>query len=98
MNISNRQQLLGIAAIAAVALFAGDKLVFSPLVKSWKARAAQIAELKKSVGQGTMLRDREKSIRFAMNCPDLDAIVIGFKSQAEIDEAIERMDRALAGA
>jgi len=26
----------------------------------------------------------------------LDAIVIGFKSTAEIDEAIERMNRALA--
>ncbi|MCX7817897.1 MAG: aldo/keto reductase [Kiritimatiellae bacterium] len=40
--------------------------------------------------------DREKSIRFAMSLPEVDAITIGFKSRAEIDEAIERMNRALA--
>jgi 1-deoxyxylulose-5-phosphate synthase len=47
-------------------------------------------------GEFTQPEDREKSIRFAMACPDIDAVVIGFKSQAEIDEAIERMNRALA--
>jgi len=40
--------------------------------------------------------DREKSIRFAMACKEIDAVVIGFKSREEIDEAIERMNRALA--
>lgn len=40
--------------------------------------------------------DREKSIRFAMACPDIDAVVIGFKTTQEIDEAIERINRALA--
>ncbi len=42
--------------------------------------------------------DREKSIRFAMACKDIDAVVIGFTSAKEIDEAIERMNRALAEA
>lgn len=42
--------------------------------------------------------DREKSIRFAMRSDFLDAVVIGFKSTAEIDEAIERIDKALAEA
>jgi hypothetical protein len=40
--------------------------------------------------------DREKSIRFAMSCPDIDAIVIGFTARPQIDEAIGRMNRALA--
>ena len=40
--------------------------------------------------------DREKSVRFAMAHPDIDAIVIGFKSAAEVDEAIGRVNRALA--
>jgi predicted aldo/keto reductase-like oxidoreductase len=40
--------------------------------------------------------DREKSIRYAMSCKEIDAVVIGFKSAQEIDEAIERMNRALA--
>jgi predicted aldo/keto reductase-like oxidoreductase len=52
----------------------------------------------KIYGNGEFLdpEDREKSIRFAMSRPELNAVVIGFKSPAEIDEAIQRMNRALA--
>lgn len=54
----------------------------------------------KILGNGEFVRaeDRERSIRFAMSRPELDAVVMGFKSRAEIDEAIERMNRALAEA
>ncbi|MBN2507296.1 MAG: aldo/keto reductase [Verrucomicrobia bacterium] len=54
----------------------------------------------KIIGNGDFTRaeDREKSIRWAMSRPELSAVVIGFKSAAEIDEAIERMNRALAEA
>ena len=31
-----------------------------------------------------------------MSRPEMDAVVIGFKSTAEIDEAIQRMNQALA--
>ena len=47
-------------------------------------------------GSFTDPADREKSIRFAMACKEIDAVVIGFKSRGEIDEAIERINRALA--
>ena len=40
--------------------------------------------------------DREKAVRFAMARPEISAVVIGFKSEKEIDEAIQRIDRALA--
>lgn len=40
--------------------------------------------------------DREKAIRFVMQSNLTDAVVIGFKSQAEIDEAILRINNALA--
>jgi predicted aldo/keto reductase-like oxidoreductase len=52
----------------------------------------------KLIGNGdfTNPEDREKSIRFAMQSGLLDAAVIGFKSPAEIDEAIERINNALA--
>jgi predicted aldo/keto reductase-like oxidoreductase len=46
-------------------------------------------------GQFVNAEDRERSIRFAMSCRDIDAVVIGFTSRAQVDEAIERMDRAL---
>jgi predicted aldo/keto reductase-like oxidoreductase len=52
----------------------------------------------KMIGNGdfTNPEDREKAIRFAMQQVPLDAVVIGFKSNAEIDEAIRRMNSALA--
>lgn len=51
----------------------------------------------KMIGNGAFTRpeDREKSIRFAMEPGRCDAVTIGFKSPAEIDEAILRMNRAL---
>jgi predicted aldo/keto reductase-like oxidoreductase len=54
----------------------------------------------KIFGNGTFTdpADREKSIRFAMACKEIDAVVIGFKSKDEINEGIERINRALAEA
>ena len=46
-------------------------------------------------GSFTDPADRDKSIRFAMSHPEIDAVVIGFKNRQEIDEAIERINRAL---
>jgi 1-deoxyxylulose-5-phosphate synthase len=39
---------------------------------------------------------RDRSLKFAMGCKDIDGIVIGFTSTSQVDEAIERMNRALA--
>ncbi len=63
MKIKNRQQGLAIIAISVVALLASDRLIFSPLARSWKARADRIVELKKSISRGAMMRDREQAIR-----------------------------------
>jgi len=52
----------------------------------------------KLIGNGdfTDPEDREKAIRFAMQPGLVDAVVIGFKSTAEIDEALMRINSALA--
>jgi predicted aldo/keto reductase-like oxidoreductase len=52
----------------------------------------------KLIGNGDFVKaeDREKAARFAMSRPEISAVVIGFKSRPEIDEAIQRIDRALA--
>ena len=52
----------------------------------------------KILGEGdfTNPKDRERSIRLAMQCGLLDSVTIGFKSTAEVDEAINRMNSALA--
>jgi 1-deoxyxylulose-5-phosphate synthase len=72
----------------------------SPVVAELRAMRAKGRGVigMKIIGDGefTQAEDREKSIRFAMSRPELDAIVIGFKNTAEIDEAIRRTNEALA--
>jgi Tfp pilus assembly protein PilO len=63
MKIENRQQFLVVLTIAVAALFVGDRLVFEPLAKWWKVRAAQVAELRQEVGNGRLLLRREQAIR-----------------------------------
>lgn len=62
LNRQNRQQMLIILALA-VALLAGDKLLLTPLTKSWRERNVRIADLRKSVNQGGQLLEREQTIR-----------------------------------
>lgn len=66
-------------------------------IKAMRARGRGIIGMK-LIGNGDFKspEDREKSIRYAMQCGLLDAAVIGFASPAEIDEAITRINRALA--
>jgi hypothetical protein len=63
LPLQNRPRLLGLLAIAAVVLLAGDRLVLTPLVRGWKERATRIAEFKKFVAQGELLLERERAIR-----------------------------------
>ncbi len=51
----------------------------------------------KLVGEGRFTNpdDREASLKFAMGLGLIDAVTIGYKSVAEIDEAIERTNRVL---
>ncbi len=46
-------------------------------------------------GQFTRAEDRDAAIKFVMGLGAVDAITIGFKSTAEIDEAIERINTHL---
>jgi predicted aldo/keto reductase-like oxidoreductase len=46
-------------------------------------------------GRFTGPEDRDASLKFAMNLGCVDAVTIGFKNTAEIDEAIERMNRVM---
>jgi 1-deoxyxylulose-5-phosphate synthase len=68
-------------------------------IQAMRAKGRGIIGMK-IIGNGEFVtaEDREKSIRFAMSRPELDAVVIGFKTRSEIDEAIERINRALAQA
>jgi Tfp pilus assembly protein PilO len=63
MKIQNREQLLMVAVLALVALWAGNLLVFGPMAKWWHARQDKIKELRQDVTQGKSLIRREAYIR-----------------------------------
>lgn len=46
-------------------------------------------------GRFTAAEDREAAMKYVMNLGCVDAVTIGFKSTAEVDEAIERMNRVM---
>jgi predicted aldo/keto reductase-like oxidoreductase len=52
----------------------------------------------KMVGNGTFVNaeDRQKAMNFAMSRPEVSAVVVGFKNRGEVDEAIRRVNTALA--
>jgi hypothetical protein len=60
MQTKNRQQLLIIVTIAAVSLFAADRLVLSPLLKAWSVRATRIADLHKNIDRANAMMQREQ--------------------------------------
>lgn len=63
MQLHNRQQWLTVVAIGAAALFAGDKLLLTPLINAWKVRAARVTELRQQVSDGKAMLSREQVIR-----------------------------------
>lgn len=63
MPIKNRQQLLIILAATAIGLFAGDRLLLSPLTNAWSVRAKRIADLRGQLEEGRRLLVREQAIR-----------------------------------
>jgi predicted aldo/keto reductase-like oxidoreductase len=66
-------------------------------IKAMHAKGRGIIAMK-LCGNGDFTRpeDREKAVQHAVKCGFVDAMVIGFKSPAEVDEALERLNRALS--
>jgi len=94
MNLKNRQQLLTVLAIAVVALWAGDKLIFSPLVASWKARATRIAELRASIEKGSKLLERDRSIHSHWNAMRTNTLPSAASvAEGQVFRAFERWSR-----
>lgn len=91
MNLSNRQQLLGLLAAAAVLLLAGDRLLLTPLTHSWASRSARVADWKKKIGQGEILLERESSVRARWNYMRTNALS-GEMSAAE-NQMLKAFDR-----
>ena len=51
----------------------------------------------KLIGEGTFNReDRQKAMKFAFRNAGVDCVTVGYKNTAEVDEAIENVNVALA--
>ena len=63
-----------------------------------KARAAGMGVVSmKLVGEGVFNHeDRQKAMRFAFQNAGVDSVTVGYKSPAEVDEAIDNLNAALA--
>jgi hypothetical protein len=91
MNGQTRQQLLGIIAIAAVILLAGEKFVLAPLTAAWKDRSTRITEFKRLVQEGTSLIERESLIR--PRWASMQANTLDSESSAAQDQVFRAFDR-----
>ena len=65
MNLDpeKRQRLLLILALAAIGVWASDRLLLTPLTRAWKSRTEAIASLRKDVAKGRQLLERERTLR-----------------------------------
>ena len=63
MQNKNRQQVLLMVVLIMVGLWVGNEIVFSRVVKVWKARAAHISELRVQLEQSRSLLEREQIVR-----------------------------------
>ena len=66
ITASNRQRLLLVGAIAAIALLLGDRMVLTPLTNAWRSRTAEISKLQKNVfdGRGAIARAASTQARW----------------------------------
>ena len=94
MNLTKRQQTLAIFAIVLVGLYVADKLVFTPVTRSWKARSERIAELKEQVRDGNETIKRETTLREQWDRMRRNTLV-NVKSEAESQmlKAFERWSK-----
>lgn len=91
----NRQHLLGLLAAVVIALFLGDKLILTPLIKSWKARSERIVELKKDVTQGNALLERAASLQSRWDTMRTNTLPADPSlAESQVQRALERWSQA----
>lgn len=95
LNLKNRQHLLALFAGAVIALFLGDKLVFTPLLNGWKARADRLERLQNNVRNGEALIERAASLENRWDSMRANTIAADASAaESQIQRALERWSRA----
>lgn len=96
MNLDpeNRQKLLVILALTGVGLLAGDRLVLSPLLKSWAARSERIELLQKDIAKGRQLLDRRHTVRARWKEMQTNALPVEVSAaEGRVLDAFDRWSR-----
>ena len=96
MNLDpeNRQKLLVILALTGVGLLAGDRLVLSPLLKSWAARSERIELLQKDIAKGRQLLDRRDTVRARWKEMQTNALPVEVSAaEGRVLDAFDRWSR-----
>ena len=87
----NRQHLLMLAAVAVVAIFLCEKIIFTPMVNSWKARSERLAALKEKVRSGELLLKRGSSLTSRWDEMKTNALPAdASQGEARMSEAFQR--------
>jgi Tfp pilus assembly protein PilO len=94
VKIDNRQKVLAIVAMVAVAALAADRLVFTPLIDLWRDHAHQISELRMNLDKGKALLVREQAIRDRWDKLQKSALPNdGSAAESKVLTAVERWTR-----
>jgi hypothetical protein len=74
----------------------GDVPQVTKNIKQLKGQGTGLIGMK-LIGEGKFTRaeDRDAAVRYAFNVAGVNAVTIGYKNTAEIDEAIARIDKQL---
>lgn len=95
LNVPNRQRWLLIVAAIGLLLLVLDRLVVTPLTATWKAHAAEIVKLQRSVINGRSLIDRETQTRQAWSAMQSAALPSEpAQAEQELIAAFDRWGRA----
>jgi Tfp pilus assembly protein PilO len=87
----NRQQLLGLVAIAALVLLVGDTFIYKPAAAAWKSRSDRVVQLKKQVREGSALLERQDAIR--SRWASMQSNTINLEISAAEDQVLRAFDR-----
>jgi hypothetical protein len=63
MTTEKRKHRLLLVAGLSLMLLAGDRLMLTPLVRTWKVRSARITEYRQSINRGELLLERRETLQ-----------------------------------
>ena len=89
MKFKNREQLLMVIAGGAVALYVLVNFISSPLVDVWKARQAQVKELRERVDTGNRM------IKYAKDTRDNWDAMHGIRVPSESDNLLRTVQHSV---